>query len=446
MSWNPIYILPIVFSTLVDYVVAIKMDSTNNKTLRKSLLFLSLLSNLGLLFTFKYFNFFNKIIEDILLPFGYEYSPSVLTVLLPVGISFYTFQTLSYTIDVFLKKQRAQYHFGKFALFVSFFPQLVAGPIERSTQLLPQFDKTLDFDYKRITSGLKQMFWGLFKKIVIADRVAVIVNQVFNNATDYEGFSLVVGTIFFSFQIYCDFSGYSDIAIGCARVFGFNLMTNFNKPYYAKSISEFWQRWHISLSTWFRDYVYIPLGGNRTMKWRWYFNLFITFFISGIWHGANWTFIIWGAIHGVYLILAIVFRPIVNTLYNKLSLDASSLSVKVWQATSTYFLVCLAWIFFRANSVSDAYLILQKIFTMDFNLQNWIIQLSQLGIDKNGLVIAIFSIIIMEVVHWMDRHESFLIRLNRLSTIKRWSIYYAFLIYLLFFGTFGEQDFIYFQF
>ncbi|MEM9299072.1 MAG: MBOAT family O-acyltransferase, partial [Bacteroidota bacterium] len=354
MSWNPIYILLIVFSTLVDYVVAIKMDSTNNKTLRKSLLFLSLLSNLGLLFTFKYFNFFNKIIEDILLPFGYEYSPSVLTVLLPVGISFYTFQTLSYTIDVFLKKQRAQYHFGKFALFVSFFPQLVAGPIERSTQLLPQFDKTFDFDYKRITSGLKQMFWGLFKKIVIADRVAVIVNQVFNNATDYEGFSLVVGTIFFSFQIYCDFSGYSDIAIGCARVFGFNLMTNFNKPYYAKSISEFWQRWHISLSTWFRDYVYIPLGGNRTMKWRWYFNLFITFFISGIWHGANWTFIIWGAIHGVYLILAIVFRPIVNTLYNKLSLDASSLSVKVWQATSTYFLVCLAWIFFRANSVSDA--------------------------------------------------------------------------------------------
>ena len=447
MSWNPIYIVLILFSTVVDYFVAIQLDKSTRKRQRQWLLGLSLLANLGLLFTFKYYNFFNSAIEDTLLLLGYEYSYSVLNVLLPVGISFYTFQTLSYTIDIYKGRQRAQKHFGKFALFVSFFPQLVAGPIERSTHLLPQFDKKFDFDYLRITDGLKLMFWGLFKKIVIADRLAIIVNQVYNNAPDYDGFALALATVFFAFQIFCDFSGYSDIAIGCAKVFGFDLMKNFNKPYYAKSISEFWKRWHISLSTWFRDYVYIPLGGNRTSKGRWYANLFITFFVSGIWHGANWTFLIWGALHGFYLIAAIILSPVKNWMYHKLGVaDHSRLPVKVWQTGTTFLLVCFAWIFFRANSASDAFLIVGRILSMEFNPSVWIDSLYQIGIDKNGLVIAVLSIGIMEIVHLLDRDESFIQKLNRLKTYQRWGLYYLFVLYFLFFGSFGNQDFIYFQF
>ena len=434
------------FSTVVDYLAAIKLEQAKEHWRKRLYLGLSLGANLGLLFFFKYYNFFNKAVGDVLAPLGYEYSYSLLNILLPVGISFYTFQTLSYTIDVYRGQQKAQRHFGKFALFVSFFPQLVAGPIERSTQLMPQFDKQFDFDYERITHGLRQMFWGLFKKVVIADRVAVIVNQVYNNPSEYDGFALALATFFFAFQIYCDFSGYSDIAIGCARVFGFDLMVNFNKPYYAKTISEFWKRWHISLSTWFRDYVYIPLGGNRTVKWRWYYNLFITFFISGIWHGANWTFVIWGALHGGYLILALMMQPLKDALYDQLKIRSSNVIIKMWQAGTTFLMVCFAWIFFRANSASDAFMIVKRIGGMSFDIKSWIHSLSQLGIDKNGLLMAFASIAIMELVHLLDRNESVLVKVRRLPLIPRWGIYYAFMIYFLFFGSFGQQDFIYFQF
>ena len=446
MSWNPIYILLILFSTVVDYGVTVFMERTASQFRKKLLLAVSLFANLGLLFTFKYLNFFNSIVADSLTAFGYEYSFSPLNILLPVGISFYTFQTLSYTIDVYRGNQTAQHHFGKFALYVSFFPQLVAGPIERSTHLMPQFDQTFDFDYKRITDGLKLMFWGLFKKVVIADRLAIIVNQIYNNPNEYDGFALLLGSVFFAFQIFCDFSGYSDVAIGVAKVFGFDLMQNFRIPYYSKNISEFWKRWHISLSTWFRDYVYIPLGGNKVKKPRWFFNLFITFFISGIWHGANWTFVAWGALHGFYLIAAILLAGLKNKINHLLFLDRNPFVFKLVQVLTTFILVDFAWIFFRANSMSDALLIIQKIGQINFVLSQWIESLYTIGTDKTGLIVAVLSILIMEVVHLFDRDESFINKLNRLSTPKRWALYYVFILYFLFFGTFSQQDFIYFQF
>ncbi len=305
MCWKVEYIVLIIASTLIDYFVAKKMADLKEKVKRKKWLLISLLSNLGILFGFKYFNFVNANVQALFDNFNIFYGVPAFDVLLPVGISFYTFQTLSYTIDVYNGKTPVQNHLGIFAVYVSFFPQLVAGPIERSRHLLPQFYVEHKFSYDRIKYGLQQMLWGFFKKVVIADRLAIVVDGVYNNLDDYSGISLLIATIFFAFQIYCDFSGYSDIAIGSARVMGFELIDNFKRPYFSKSISEFWRRWHISLSTWFRDYLYIPLGGNRVVKWRWYYNLFITFLVSGFWHGANWTFLVWGGLHGAYLIIAI---------------------------------------------------------------------------------------------------------------------------------------------
>ena len=305
MCWNYKYIVLIMFSTVVDYCSGILMYRTNKTGLRKLLLLASLTTNLGLLFFFKYFNFFGETVNYFFERFNIFAEVPAYSFLLPVGISFYTFQTLSYTIDIYRKKQTPEYHFGRFALFVSFFPQLVAGPIERSVNLIPQFRQDFKFDYERVRDGILFMVWGFFKKVVIADRLAEYVNLVYNNPTESEGFQNIIATFFFSIQIYCDFSGYSDIAIGAALILGYRLMTNFRRPYFALNIREFWQRWHISLSTWFRDYVYISLGGNRVVKWRWFYNLFITFLVSGLWHGANWTFVIWGALHGFYLIFAI---------------------------------------------------------------------------------------------------------------------------------------------
>ncbi|MBN2311845.1 MAG: MBOAT family protein, partial [Candidatus Hydrogenedentes bacterium] len=309
MAWVPSYIILILVSTLVDYVAAILISRTEVKAKRTAFLMLSLFTNFGLLFTFKYFNFFNESLRVLFDYFGIAYSIPASHFLLPVGISFYTFQTLSYTIEVYRGRQECERRFGIFALYVAFFPQLVAGPIERPQNLLKQFFVRQRFDPARATSGLQLLLWGMFKKVVIADRLALVVDQVYNgDAYSYHGASLYVATFFFAFQIYCDFSGYSDIAIGTARLLGFDLMKNFDRPYSARSIGEFWQRWHISLSTWFRDYVYIPLGGSRVAVPRWYLNLAITFTVSGLWHGANWTFVIWGALHAVYYIASVVFK------------------------------------------------------------------------------------------------------------------------------------------
>ncbi len=361
MCWNYKYIVLIITSTIIDYVAGIKIYDEHVKWKRKMYLLLSLLTNLGLLFSFKYFNFFGDSVNFIFDKINIMRHLPELNVLLPVGISFYTFQTLSYTIDVYRREKEPERHFGFFALYVSFFPQLVAGPIERSTRLLPQMRQHFKFDYERVKNGILQMCWGFFKKVVIADRLAEYVNMVYNNTGSYDGVHYVIATVFFAFQIYCDFSGYSDIAIGSASIMGFDLMRNFKRPYLAHNIREFWARWHISLSTWFRDYLYIPLGGNRVVKWRWYYNLFITFLISGLWHGADWTFIVWGALHGFYLVSAIWTKRIRERVNNTILGN----NHKIYNITQIIVTVCLAWfawIFFRANNIGDAFFVIDKIF------------------------------------------------------------------------------------
>jgi D-alanyl-lipoteichoic acid acyltransferase DltB (MBOAT superfamily) len=298
-AWKLEYIFLLLASTLISYITAILMVKPENQAKRTGLLVIGLIANLGILFAFKYFNFVNDSLRIAFNQFNLIYNVPMFQALLPVGISFYTFQSLGYTIDVYRGKLEPERHLGRFALFVSFFPQLLAGPIERASNMLPQFYEKFDFDEARVSSGLRLILWGLFKKIVIADRLGLYVNAVYNSPSDWEGWPVFLATYFFAFQIYCDFSGYSDIAIGAARVMGFNLMENFRRPYFAQSPSEFWRRWHISLSSWFRDYLYIPLGGSRVSVPRWYLNLMIVFLVSGLWHGAAWTFVIWGGLHGL---------------------------------------------------------------------------------------------------------------------------------------------------
>ena len=431
MSWRPEYILLIIASTVVDYFAGFRMSRLESKRQRRPYLYLSLLTNLGLLFSFKYFNFFNESARALFEAFGGRYPIGAMEIVLPVGISFYTFQTLSYTIDVYNGKTQPEKHFGIFALFVSFFPQLVAGPIERSSHLLPQFRRKIDFDYDRVRSGLMLMAWGFYKKVVVADRLAIFVDQVFNNPQAYSGFQLILATLFFAYQIYCDFSGYSDIAIGVAKILGFDLMQNFNRPYYAKSISELWRRWHISLSSWFRDYVYIPLGGNRVVKWRWYYNLAITFLLSGLWHGANWTFILWGALHGAYLIGEIIL--------GKSRLPSLPVFAKI---LVTFSLTSFAWIFFRANDMGDALYIVGRL----FDLRGDQISLTMLGPDTYEFVLSIFFILLLEAVQFIQRTGPLRPRIVALPAPLRWTLYLGIVCVILFFGVTTTEKFIYFQF
>ncbi|MFC2149401.1 MBOAT family O-acyltransferase, partial [Candidatus Auribacterota bacterium] len=338
-----------------------------------------------------------------------------------------------------------------YALYVSFFPQLVAGPIERSTRLLPQFYKKHDFNYDRVTDGVKLMLWGYFKKIVIADRLAIFVNNVYNNPHDLGGLPLIIATVFFGVQIYCDFSGYSDIAIGSAQVMGFNLMDNFKRPYFSKTITEFWRRWHISLSTWFKDYLYIPLGGNRCSKARNYFNIMVTFLISGIWHGANWTFIIWGALHGFYVVLEHIIKGAWEKCFGSAKFPIPSGVKKYLQVILTFTLVTFAWIFFRANSISDAFYIVGHLFTglgslLSYGAIKADLLGKGLGFGEYDLIIAIVSIAFMEYVHIIQRHESIRHMLRDKPIYIRWSIYYALVMWILLFGEYGTNTFIYYQF
>ncbi|QZY55488.1 MBOAT family O-acyltransferase [Crassaminicella profunda] len=452
MCWNPKYIVLIIISTIIDYFAGMMMGRTKEKKKRKKYLLLSLVSNLGLLFTFKYFNFFNESIGQIFRYFHLVYGIPDFKLLLPVGISFYTFQTLSYSIDVYKGKIKPEKHLGIFALYVSFFPQLVAGPIERSDKLLPQFYEKYRFDYDRFANGLVQMGWGFFKKVVIADRVAILVNQVYNNVTEYTGIQLIVATVFFTFQIYCDFSGYSDIAIGLARILGFDLMKNFNRPYGATSIPDFWRRWHISLSTWFKDYLYIPLGGSKTSKPRWYFNLSLTFLISGLWHGANWTFILWGCIHGFYQMVSISTRNIRSTFVRGIKLDQFPILHRLLNIIITFLLVCFAWIFFRANNLKDAIYIVTHLFEGVLEIQS--IQtlsayVSILGLEKIEFFIAVGAIALMEIVQFVGRDREIYDLLNNSPIFLRWAAYYIVVFAILLFGVYGSEvdiQFIYFQF
>lgn len=361
MCWRWEYIFLIAGSTVTDYLVAQEIHRSTDKAKRRLLLYISLGLNLGLLFAFKYFDFFAGSANAILEAANMAYAIPMLDVILPVGISFYTFQTLSYTIDVYRGDTEPEKHFGIFALFVSFWPQLVAGPIERSNRLLPQFRVSHDFSYERTVHGMTRIAYGFFKKVVVADRLAIYVNEVYGDLEGYPTIPIVIASIFFAFQIYCDFSGYTDIAIGCANIMGFDLMNNFDRPYLSRSISEFWKRWHISLSSWFRDYVYIPLGGNRVVKWRLYYNLSITFLVSGLWHGAAWTFVIWGALHGGYLIWEVSTKSARKKIADKLQLHRIPRMVSVSQIALTFALVVVGWIFFRAGAMSEALTVFKKI-------------------------------------------------------------------------------------
>lgn len=360
--WDWRFLSLIFLSTFVDYAIGLKLSKTEDKNRRKQLLWMSLLFNLGMLGFFKYYNFFIDNWVEVWAGLGLTMHRSSLNIILPVGISFYTFQTLSYTIDVYRKKIDATNNFIAFASFVSFFPQLVAGPIERASNLLPQFFKKRQFDYDLAVSGMKLILWGLFKKVVIADNCAIYVNAIFSNYEHESGFTLILGAVYFAFQIYGDFSGYSDIAIGTARLFGFDLMRNFNYPYFSRDIAEFWRRWHISLSTWFRDYVYIPLGGSRGSKWEQVRNIFIIFLVSGFWHGANWTFIVWGGLNALY------FLPLLLTKKNRSHIDivakdrALPSLKELFQIGTTFILTTFAWIFFRAKSITEAINYIQLIF------------------------------------------------------------------------------------
>ena len=438
--WDWRFLFLIIFSTLVDFWVAKRMANVTNTQKRKALLWVSIAVNLGFLGFFKYYNFFLENFQEAFTLFGTSFNAPSLQIILPVGISFYTFQTLSYTIDVYRNKMAPTHNLISFAAFVSFFPQLVAGPIERATYLLPQFYNKRTFDYEKATDGMRQILWGLFKKMVIADNCATYANIIFEHHDTYNGSTLVLGALFFTFQIYGDFSGYSDIAIGTARLFGFDLMKNFNFPYFSRDIGEFWRRWHISLSTWFRDYLYIPLGGSRGSTWFQIRNIFIIFIVSGFWHGANWTFIVWGALNAVY------FLPLMLLGTNRKHLD--TVAAGRWLPTLrecfgmavTFTLTVFAWIFFRAESVRHAFEYIANIW------HHGVFErpvFHQDDLVKPILILLVFFILI----EWLGRHGDFAIAhlKERWPVWLRWSFYFG-IIFLLFYFKGAQQEFIYFQF
>jgi D-alanyl-lipoteichoic acid acyltransferase DltB (MBOAT superfamily) len=435
--WDWRFLSLIAFSSLVDFIAGQQIEKANTKSRKKLFLWISICTNLGFLGFFKYFNFFAESFADMMTMIGMQANPWSLNVILPVGISFYTFQTMSYTIDLYRGQMKAEKDPIAFFAYVSFFPQLVAGPIERAVNLLPQFKIKREFSYEQGADGMRLILWGMFKKVVIADNCALFVNEVFANYQSASGLELILGAVFFAFQIYGDFSGYSDIAIGTAKLFGFNLMTNFRTPYFSRDMAEFWRRWHISLSTWFRDYVYIPLGGSRVGKGRAVFNTFVIFVISGFWHGANWTFIVWGALNAVY------FLPLLLMGKNRKNTDTVAENRflpnlrELWQMGTTFALTCLAWVFFRAESVGDAWKYLAGIFSSKYFL----------SLDMRPQVFVFLCLGIFGIIEWWTREKGFDIKVkNTPQTLLRYGLYMVLILMIGLFGAFNESQFIYFQF
>jgi len=435
--WDWRFLSLIIFSTIVDYLVGQKLRNEYQQSKRKVLLWTSIIVNLGFLGFFKYYNFFLENFVDAFSLFGMQINANSLNIILPVGISFYTFQTLSYTIDVYRKKLEPTKDFMAFSAFVCFFPQLVAGPIERATNLLPQFYKKRTFEYHKVVDGMRQILYGLFKKVVIADNCAEFANQIFNNSADMNGSTLLLGAIFFTFQIYGDFSGYSDIAIGTSRLFGFDLKQNFATPYFSRDIAEFWRRWHISLSTWFRDYLYIPLGGSRGGTWMKVRNTFAIFLVSGFWHGANWTFIIWGALNAIY------FLPLLLTNNNRKNLGVVAEGKllpsfkELFAMLTTFMLTVFAWIFFRAENIGHAFGYIGGIFSKSlFSIPAY-----------SGMKMTILLTLMFIALEWTGREGAFAIESlkNKFNRIIRW-LFYIFLILLIFSFNRNNSEFIYFQF
>lgn len=438
--WDWRFLSLIIFSTIVDYSIGVALSKSVNQKKRKLLLWISIVVNLGFLGFFKYYNFFLDNLITAFTFFGTELQASSLKIILPVGISFYTFQTLSYTIDVYRDKLTPTKDFVAFSAFVSFFPQLVAGPIERATNLLPQFYTKRKFEYDKAVDGLRQILWGMFKKVVIADNCAEFANEFFNNHTEYGGSGLLLGALFFTFQIYGDFSGYSDIAIGTSRLFGFDLKQNFAFPYFSRDIAEFWRRWHISLSTWFRDYLYIPLGGSKggtAMKVR---NTFIIFIVSGFWHGSNWTFIVWGALNAIY------FLPLLLAKKNRSNIGAvaegqflPSLKDMI-NIASTFLLTVLAWVFFRADSVNHAIDYLMGIFSKSlFSIPEFQ--------NRTHAIEVLILIGFLMLIEWLGRESQYGLEKLGLNWNRNLRMaFYLGIVCLIFLFIGKEQEFIYFQF
>ena len=431
MNWKPIYAFLILTSTIVTFFCGFFVGRYKEDKIKKKLfLFISLVINFSILFLFKYYNFINESVWEVMNHFGIQWNVPNLDLLLPVGISFYTFQAVGYTIDVYRNKIQPEKNFFTYALFVSFFPQLVAGPIERATNLLPQFHTEHPFQYKNISEGFKQMLWGFFMKLCVADRLAECVDVAYNHVDNHNGTTLLIATVFFTFQIYCDFGGYSNIAIGAAKVMGYNLMENFHRPYFSLSVKEFWKRWHISLSTWFMDYVYIPLGGSRVKYGRHLTNLMITFLVSGIWHGANWTFVLWGALHGTFLIIdnmikKFIYKPTFSTNTERLA-----------NVIICFVLVAFAWIFFRANNAHEALTVIQKIFTDQ-------------GTPFYNRMELGFCLLSLSILIVKDVKDELKINLNFLHskyTIIRYASAILLICYIMQMAAFNGGQFIYFQF
>lgn len=427
MNWEPVYALLLFTSTTITYLAALGIGYCKERRGKRLYLVGSLVLNLSILFLFKYYNFMAENISDLLARWGMSVQMPEFNLLLPVGISFYIFQALGYSIDVYRGNTLIEKNFFTYALFVSFFPQLVAGPIERSTNLLPQFKQEHSFSYENIMTGIRLMLWGYFLKLVLADRCALYVDPIFNNVPYHNGGSFLLASLFFPFQIYGDFAGYSLTAIGAAKVMGFNLKENFRRPYFATTVTDFWRRWHISLSTWFRDYVYIPMGGNRVSTLRCYFNVMITFIVSGIWHGANWTFIIWGAVHGMLQCVEKLLG------WNK---EQWKVRGKIIHWGLTFCVVCLAWIFFRANTISDAFLITIGIFT---NLAMPYMRVA----DFLAIALALTIVFMKEIIDEYDLKI-------RISESPIWIVRHMYIVgmiaFIILFGVLNGDQFIYFQF
>lgn len=451
MSLIPVYIIVLFFLIGVDYIAGRQIEKSSGKS-RKKWLYISIFGNVGILFLFKYFNFFNDNIAALAQSLHWNYTLRSLQVALPIGLSFHVFQSLSYVIEVYRGNQKAEQHLGKYALYVMFFPQLVAGPIERPQNLLHQFKETHIFEYERVTSGLRLMLWGFFKKLVIADRLSIVVNHVYATPHEANGIVLVLATFAFAIQIFCDFSGYSDIARGSARVLGIKLMNNFSQPYSAQSIADFWRRWHISLSTWFKDYVYIPLGGSRVSVLKWCRNILVVFLLSGLWHGANWTYVMWGACHGLFIVGGRITEVWRTWFISKLKLKKFPVFLTASRVIITFCLVCFTWIFFRATNLSEAGVIISRLaigWNQFFQWSFWwnsVFTERALGLQQSMLIVCVTSVVCMEIVHWIERRQTLTSFLKIRPVWQRWTVYYAVTAWILLFGYLGKGVFIYFQF
>ncbi len=468
ISWEPGYAVLLLVSTIIDFTAGLLMGKASTKSRRKVIFLAGIIFNVGLLFIFKYYNFFADSLKSLTAHFNIFFPIPHLNLLLPIGISYYTFKKIGYLIEVYRQNQEPEKHFGRFALYVSFFPGIVAGPIDRAKKLLPQFAKRIDFDYQQVTDGLKLMAWGFFKKLVIADRLAVYVNQVFNHLGRYEGVPLILAVYCFSFQVYCDFSGYTDIAIGAGKIMGFRMMENFDRPYLARSVPDFWKRWHISLTSWLMEYLFLPIAYAVSGKiksarllhikaetWSYFIGVICTMLLCGIWHGAAWTFVFWGLLHGVYLLLSYITKKTRKGIRKSLKIRKNSILHKCFGIFITFNLVSFSWIFFRAKTFSHAEYVIKHLFTgvpefiaqtVSVGLSPLRLVLEKMGITPGDFIIVVIALGILFLAELLSRDGVIFSLFSKKPVWLRWSIYYLIVFYIYFFGKFTATEFLYARF